>query len=548
MSHANYIAESMLAITCGLSIHLGIFSIFFALFAKTSLEKFGFLLCAIIFLALLLLGVANTNLSFWILLCYFVGFAIASIATSNQNTLIDAPQILDTKKMSKASKRAGDLYLIMLAVQSLILLSGLFVPARSAWEVSVALSLLFVFVAALSVATAFLSNPSRLACFVSLLITFGLVLLSLIPFGKILEGRNNAVTSVELSLCAGIAIFFWYYACAISKLTPHELLLTTPAGRYPIHSLKHHLARPGVKTANAILSWGCDIASRLVLGFHGFFKLFTVGALVYLFCFFPWLLLWSERERVSWDSILQVAGMILSLHIVLVAGVVACSLTSHILKRCSRLLSRASYLDTIEKDCRPPILFLRTFSNDQGKLPSVPLFQRIWSGDVTHSVLDYHLVEQFSSFGPVVALGAPGEDALPFGASRLYVGKDDDWMKEVTRLAEESLAVIVICAHTDSVIKEINELSARNLLHKVLLLADPQQRDRGLESLEETKQVVAHSPGQIAVGYYQVGDTSRTYVCNEIASEDYAVCCNAFLTELISPDRLARAFDRLVTV
>jgi hypothetical protein len=81
--------------------------------------------------------------------------------------------------------------------------------------------------------------------------------------------------------------------------------------------------------------------------------------------------------------------------------------------------------DVLERDKRPPILYLRSFEDDTSLYPD-------------H---ERDLVAALAPFGPVIAIGRPGEFLQTLGAARAYCG--DDW-KEQVRHWIDTCALVVI--------------------------------------------------------------------------------------------------------
>jgi hypothetical protein len=113
-------------------------------------------------------------------------------------------------------------------------------------------------------------------------------------------------------------------------------------------------------------------------------------------------------------------------------------------------------LQLLERDRRPPIVYLRPFSLDA-------LFGGNREGE---------LCKLFGQHGPVVAIGRPGEVfGIPRGAARLYVS-DDHWQNAVLRLLEDARAVLLVAGKTAGVAWELHTILSRVDPLKVLILAE----------------------------------------------------------------------------
>jgi hypothetical protein len=143
------------------------------------------------------------------------------------------------------------------------------------------------------------------------------------------------------------------------------------------------------------------------------------------------------------------------------------------LRYLARRFLRVSLEGLLSKDGRPPILFLRSFRDDQVRLarPRRRLFLRIVAFGEPRPTLDHVLLEEATPYGPVIAIGAPGS-RRPFGAARAYV-TDDQWRDVVWELAHKSGAVVSALDETEGVSWEAHALFTGELEVKTLFLLPP---------------------------------------------------------------------------
>ncbi len=139
----------------------------------------------------------------------------------------------------------------------------------------------------------------------------------------------------------------------------------------------------------------------------------------------------------------------------------------------ARRFTRLSLERLISNDPRPPILFLRSFRDDQVRLqkPPRPLFRRLISVGEPRPTLDHVLLEEGTPHGPVVAIGAPGSTP-PFGAARTYV-TDEEWRDTVSGLCSRAGAVVMTLDETEGVRWELGHLFGQNYERKTLFLLPP---------------------------------------------------------------------------
>ena len=129
-----------------------------------------------------------------------------------------------------------------------------------------------------------------------------------------------------------------------------------------------------------------------------------------------------------------------------------------------------------EWDDRPPILFLRSFDQDEMSIRARthdPLLQ-LPAGLGRKRELDEMLLETGAPFGPVIALGDPRNPIPPLGAARIYVRDiEQDWKGVVADLIVAARA-IVICPQTSaSVAWEIDQVRSPSVLARTIILASP---------------------------------------------------------------------------
>jgi hypothetical protein len=146
-------------------------------------------------------------------------------------------------------------------------------------------------------------------------------------------------------------------------------------------------------------------------------------------------------------------------------------------RRAVQMARRQAAIDArtlLEVDPRPPILLLRSFADDE-------------VGVTTESVHDDKTFEEviaheMNSWGPVVAIGRPGEHVPVAGAAREYVS-DHEWQQRVEDLSRLSQAILMLGGSTAGLVWELQRLRHKELFHQVLLLfppAEPMEAERRL--------------------------------------------------------------------
>lgn len=125
-------------------------------------------------------------------------------------------------------------------------------------------------------------------------------------------------------------------------------------------------------------------------------------------------------------------------------------------------------------DPRAPVLFLRGFEDDQFdfRRPAWQLRLRwfdLWS---FRRNVDEAMVDEVAAYGPVVALGRPGEAQAPFGAQRHYASHED-WQDVVISTARGARAVVLVAGESPGLRWEFELLRREGLLDRTLLLLHP---------------------------------------------------------------------------
>jgi hypothetical protein len=137
---------------------------------------------------------------------------------------------------------------------------------------------------------------------------------------------------------------------------------------------------------------------------------------------------------------------------------------------------RFSIAELTKSDQRRPILFLRAFKDDLVRLGQAKLSWGARLGKwLDHlSDLDRLLLQEGTPYGPVVAIGRPGDEWPAYCVAR---GRCDNenWRCEVLKLAKESMAIILCVDDTAGIWWEVEHVAAR-YPEKSLILVHPNHR------------------------------------------------------------------------
>jgi len=161
-------------------------------------------------------------------------------------------------------------------------------------------------------------------------------------------------------------------------------------------------------------------------------------------------------------------------------------------------------------DARAPIVFLRSFDQDDAKLPAMTRdpFVKMPAGVGAAKTLDEILLEHASPYGPVIAIGDPRDPTPPLGAARVFApGDDSNWQTIVSQLVGASKTV-VMCPTTSAGVRwELELLSRMGAEQRTIFLANPEISEAETEPLFATLFVGTAFPevkrGQTPIAAYQ---------------------------------------------
>jgi hypothetical protein len=113
-----------------------------------------------------------------------------------------------------------------------------------------------------------------------------------------------------------------------------------------------------------------------------------------------------------------------------------------------------SGLDVQRSDTRAPVLYLRSFSADDLTSHTVP--GRTFASYRTD---EQQIARAFKTFGPVLAIGRPGEQLPMVGAARSYVS-GDEWQQIVLEMIKKAGLIVVAAGEGAGLMWEIEQIAA----------------------------------------------------------------------------------------
>ncbi|MET9633824.1 hypothetical protein ABZX92_40835 [Lentzea sp. NPDC006480] len=152
----------------------------------------------------------------------------------------------------------------------------------------------------------------------------------------------------------------------------------------------------------------------------------------------------------------------------LAGGLVALPVAYYVLKY-SRPRSTRSAAQALRADWRRPVLYLRGFGDDPEAAVVDELPGMLSTGLASIHSREEHLIGALRAFGPVVAVGRPGEQLPHLGAARFYL-PGDDWQTGVLRLMEMSQLIVLRLGDGDGVWWEVDQARATQPPGKLVLL------------------------------------------------------------------------------
>lgn len=175
----------------------------------------------------------------------------------------------------------------------------------------------------------------------------------------------------------------------------------------------------------------------------------------------------------------------------LVGGIAALPIAYYVL-RYSRPRAARSAAQVLRNDWRAPVLYLRGFGDDQDAAAVDELPGALSAGVLSIHSREEHLINALGAFGPVVAVGRPGERLPHLGAARFYL-PGDDWQTGVLKLMELSQLIVLRLGDGDGVWWEVDQARATQPPGKLVLLV-PGDRPDLAERLDDHLPVPAEAP------------------------------------------------------
>jgi hypothetical protein len=166
----------------------------------------------------------------------------------------------------------------------------------------------------------------------------------------------------------------------------------------------------------------------------------------------------TRANQIPWD----IRGFML-------AGSAGGLVVSYYVLRYSRPRSARGAAQVLRAEWREPVLYLRGFGDDQGAAVVDGIPGALSAGLLTIHSREEQLVGALGAFGPVIAVGRPGEPLPHLGAARFYL-PFDDWQPGVLRLMHLSRLIVLRLGEGEGVWWEVEQARATQPPGKLVLL------------------------------------------------------------------------------
>jgi hypothetical protein len=204
-----------------------------------------------------------------------------------------------------------------------------------------------------------------------------------------------------------------------------------------------------------------------------------------------YLLLKPSLAQLRWSNLLGLSPR--GVGVAFAIGGLIVAVIGGILFRVARALGRADTRRLLAVDHRPPVLYLRSFGDDKVPLATIasarrPFFELFsFRG---RDPFEEAVAWEFATYGPVVAVGRPGQSLASLGAAREHLS-DDTWQEQVALRMHDARAVVVATGETPGLRWEVSQVVAGGHLGKAVFVFPPLDGDALARRWEFTSAALA---------------------------------------------------------
>jgi hypothetical protein len=139
--------------------------------------------------------------------------------------------------------------------------------------------------------------------------------------------------------------------------------------------------------------------------------------------------------------------------------------------------------ELLASDRRRPVVLLRSFGDEELALVA----GQTHGQSVRLARLEEAVADRFRPFGPLVAIGNPGETLATLGAARSY-HSEMEWRWAVIGLMREALLIVAVAGLTAGLRWELQAMARDGHLWKLLILMPPSDQEQRWQVIRQELQ------------------------------------------------------------
>ena len=182
-------------------------------------------------------------------------------------------------------------------------------------------------------------------------------------------------------------------------------------------------------------------------------------------------------KAAAWSGL--VIAILLSINGSWFPAVAAAAVFPVLLLRSNKML-QPSLETLLAQDRRQPLLLLRSFGDDE-----IQAWRRFSTpvGDISLGRrFEQGIAGSLRAFGPLIAIGKPGEEVPQIGAVRAYLS-DAEWQPAVLRWLDQALLIVMIAGATEWVTWELHRIVEKGRNQRLLILLPPGPNEKRWEHI-----------------------------------------------------------------
>lgn len=246
---------------------------------------------------------------------------------------------------------------------------------------------------------------------------------------------------------AFLAFFALFLMSLVAAIALRKALPAPSDPRSPMARLEHCLTKLWLRLTPRVVLWSVLVAAFAVAGTA------------------PLLILLLEWRSFPDKSFLFEGGTPTWLYWGIMAWSFVFLVLTHMAVTKTKRWAALSVAKARSFDARSPVLLLRSFRDDMTPL----IRSREWQEFFT---LEEAAERELSFYGPVIAIGRPGEALPPPGVAREYVS-NEAWQRRIKEFIAEARLIVVILGSGEGLEFEYRALAELQALPKVIVVFPP---------------------------------------------------------------------------